>query len=225
MYRLIFIRAASIMALAVFCQTTSAQLVLELTGTPGSNVISYTASGSYTSVANVNAAQSFAGGNALLPTPNSWSQSFDNELGDVLIDNSFATNRNDDLSLSVAVPIFLNGIQLDSTPLGASTVVPNSAVFDTIDLDQDNTNGDDIELDPTGNIVYPALAVGDVITWGPTSGTFTLDENNFDDIFNLGTFTNDFGNYTVIVNSVPEPSSLLFLLGAGAATLCVRRRS
>ena len=216
MSRLIF-DVASLMALAMVCQTANADLVLlELSGEAGSNVISYTASGSFTSnVANVNANSS---DNAQLPSPNSWSQFFDNELGDVFIDNSFLSTRNDDRPLSAAVSIFVNGVQF--------------GLFDTIDLDRDESNGDDVELDPTATINYPQLSAGDIITFGSAdgsgvSGTFTLDEGTFDTIFNLGTFNNEDETYQVIVSStaVPEPSSLLFLLGASAATLCIRRRS
>ena len=210
MFRLVF-NVASLMALAMVCQTANADLVLELTGTPGSNVISYTTSGSFTTDVAVSASLSTS---AQLPTP-SWSFGFDNELGDVLIDDSFASTQNDDLVLSAPISYLVNGVEF--------------GILDTIDLDQDNVNGDDIELDNTLVINYPALVPGDIISFAPTSGTFTLDDgvNNFEDIFNTGTFTNAFGNFSVVVSAtaVPEPSSLLFLLGAGAATLCVRRRS
>lgn len=215
MSRLIF-NAASLMALAMVCQTANADdVVVELSGQTGSNVINYTVSGSFTSnVANVNANSS---DNAQLPSPNSWNQFFDNELGDVFIDGSFISTANDNLALSVAVGIFVNGTQFGE--------------FDTIDLDPDTANGDDVELDPTATISYPQLNLNDVITFGSAdgsgvSGTFELDSGTFDTVFNLGTFNNEDNTYQVIVGTaVPEPTSLLFLLGASATALCTRRRN
>ena len=190
-------------ALAIACgviplSTHAAGLIIVISGQTGSNEISYTASGSVTVTQTHSAILS---GSGLGPiTAGSWNANFDNNLGDMLRDG-MVTDLNDDLALSNGgVSYRRNGVEF--------------GVLDTLDLDGINGGGgDDVELDPTSNIIYPSLTAGDVVSW-TGSGTFTLEGGEtFDSLFTVGSFSNaiDGGDYTVTITAVPEPSTYALL--------------
>jgi hypothetical protein len=186
-----------------------AGLVLDLTGTIGSNVVSYRATGSVTvTTAHAQIVSNFA--NA--PFANNWTSSFDDNLGDILRD-SMSNSFNRDLLLSNGgVSYRRNGVEF--------------GVLDTLDLNgSTSSGGDDIELDPTSTIVYPSLDAGDVVSWTGV-GTFTLEDGEtFDTLFVAqGSFIDArrTGVYTVNISAVPEPSAFL-LSCVGIAGLAFAR--
>ena len=191
-----------------------AQLILNLTGTAGSNVISYAASGSvtvtqsHTELTSAHAQAPSVGGG--------WNRNFDNDLGDFIRDPALATNI--DLVLSNGgVSYRKNGVEF--------------GILDTIDLNGGSGGGlDDIQLDPTASLTYPSLIAGDIISW-VGSGTFVLlDNETFDSFFTAtGTFSNsiDGGIYsaTIAAAAVPEPAMAATILGVVAVgVIGVRRR-
>ena len=198
----------------------NAELILELSGITGSNIITYEASGSVTVTRAISGSTSGLGLAPRHPTLGSaaWTASFDNNMGDVYKSGG-AFNEN----------LALSG--------GGVTYAKNGSDFGTlelIDLDASDTLGaDHVELDSAGDISYEALISGDVISWSG-SGTFSLiGGDTFDSFFNTGTYSNliDGGNYTVIVSegtppppAVPEPSSLALLSGGALAYGFYRRR-
>ena len=215
--------SVAVIAIGTVFITMTAQatsLLLTLSGSNGSNVINYTASGSVTltrALAEEVAHPSGLGPRAASEGTAAWTSSFDNDLGDFLND-AMVTSLNDNLVLSDGgVSYRRNGVEF--------------GVLDTIDLDGGVGGGlDDIELDPTGNITYPASTSGDVISW-TGSGTFTLEDGEtFDTLFTAtGSFSNaiDGGNYTVTIAAVPEPTTyaLLTTLSLGGFALWRRRSS
>ena len=197
-------------------QSANASLILELSGTTGSNVMTYKASGSVTVS---NATSGLSSSIALAPVGGSWSGSFDNNLGNFLR-NSMDGTFNDNLALSNGgVSYRKNGTEF--------------GVLDLLDLDGSSTSGgDDVELDFSGNIDYPDLNDGDVVSW-TGSGTFLLEDGEtFDSLFtSTGTFSNniDGGTYDVVISGsstgpVPEPGSLLIFAGLASSCFFARQR-
>ena len=89
-------------------------------------------------------------------------------------------------------------------------------VFDVIRLDPNTSAGaDDIQVEPSSSISYPALSAGDVISWSG-SGSFTPTDFNrithaFDNLFESSaigrSFANDIdgGRYVVRIFGPPGP--------------------
>lgn len=204
---------------------TNAALTLEIFGTPGSAEVRYSAGGTLT-VSGVIAADwsdpmDLGSGVSRLPNAGDWDDDYDNDLGDIL--GSYDSSLNDNLVLSQPIVLLLNGVQMDHTS-GSGIRIPNAAQYDTIDLDPGSGTGDDVELDNTTEIIYDALADGDVLSWGPVSGTFQLESGNFEDVFTAeGVFTNAADTFQLTVTSVPEPSSAIFLSSMGALVIFRRR--
>ncbi len=192
-----------------------ADLILALQGTVGSNVVQYTASDSVTigiaTIADDNSGVSRA------PVAGIWNDDFDENLGNFLR-NGMDTSMNDDLALTGGgISYRRNGVEF--------------AVLNTIDLDGSNSSGgDDVELDPTASVDYPALTIGDVLSW-EGSGTFTLEDGEtFDTLFvQTGTFTEsiDGGNFVLQISlaAIPEPSSALLLASVVSMLGFYRRRA
>ncbi len=184
-------------------------LVINITGTTGSNVITFEALGSVT-VTSVITGESSSSGRAP-GTGGTWDSTYDNNIGDPIIAASSQTNVN----LSSVVTYFANG-----TSFGT---------FDQIDFGATATpGGDDIGLDPAGTLAYPTLAIGDVVSWSGT-GTFSLGSGEtFDTFFQTGSFSNpiDGGSYIVNITEasagVPEPASGVLMAFVGV--LCCARR-
>ncbi|MEM0896446.1 MAG: choice-of-anchor Q domain-containing protein, partial [Verrucomicrobiota bacterium] len=191
--------ARVVLTLTIFATTSRADLILNLTGSVGSNVINYEASGSVTVTRAVTSTISGLGLAPLAPsagTTAAWISTFDNDLGDILND-AMNTSLNDDLALSNGgVSYRRNGVQF--------------GILDLIDFDGSATlGGDDVELDTFGSVNYPALVAGDIVSW-TGSGTFTLEDGEtWETLFNTATtsvqsFSNpiDGGNYTVNIQTI-----------------------
>ncbi|MEM9478473.1 MAG: right-handed parallel beta-helix repeat-containing protein, partial [Verrucomicrobiota bacterium] len=191
--------ARVVLTLTIFATTSRADLILNLTGSVGSNVINYEASGSVTVTRAVTSTISGLGLAPLAPsagTTAAWISTFDNDLGDILND-AMNTSLNDDLALSNGgVSYRRNGVQF--------------GILDLIDFDGSATlGGDDVELDTLGSVNYPALVAGDIVSW-TGSGTFTLEDGEtWETLFNTATtsvqsFSNpiDGGNYTVNIQTI-----------------------
>lgn len=203
-------------AVASSTATSSAIITLQLNGTNGSNVITYTVSGSIVALFPVAATSSGFGQYVQnRPADAVWDAGVDNTLGDVFVDGSFTSTQNDDLVLSSVITLFKNGV-----PFGN---------WDTIDLDPTDGVSDDVEFDPTSNVSYPDMLADDIFSASGT-GTFTLETGTYDTVFNEGVYqgTIDFGGgpeptpFRVIVG-IPEPSGI-FLLGLGGGLFLIRRR-
>ena len=189
-----------------------ADLVLSLSGNPGSNLVEYSATGSIT----VDQATPSFDGNLFgrAPVSGLWDSSFNQSIGDALRDE-MNTGLNDDLVLgNGGVSFRRNGVEF--------------GVLQVIDLDGSDFSGqDDIELDPTTPIDYPSLNVGDEISW-VGSGTFHLEDGEtFDTLFIPGSYQkaidNEFYVVNVAVAAVPEPT-FCFPLVTGIALIALRRK-
>ena len=190
---------ATIASCVSFPHLALGDLVLNLSGTAGSNSINWEATGAGVTVTQSAATVGGFFGRAPTIAFGGWASGFDNNLGDIL--SNFTDTLNDDLTLgSGGVSYRRNGSQF--------------AVLDKIDFDPDAASGgDDIELESSTTLTYPALTAGNTLTW-TGSGTLTLESGTFDSIFTNGTYSSviDGGNYVVNVGStaIPEPSSFLF---------------
>jgi hypothetical protein len=194
-------------AFLILSSQAKAALIIEISGIAGSNVINYTASGSIT-ITSLTSTTSNAIGRA--PRAGVWESGFDNNLGDfILTGNTSALN----LALTNAISYQLNSIEfgkIEAFDIGAT----------------ETAGGDDFEIDMLGTISYPALIIGDVISWSG-SGTFSLSGlNTFDTYFEPGTYSStlDGGDFDLIISPIPEPSSTALLGLAGLACILRRRR-
>lgn len=206
------IAVAVILALAL-SPAALGNLIIDLTGTSGSPVISFVASGSYqvTGTSDTVSSSFFR-----MPSPagsGTWVFA-DEDIADFLA-ASFVSENN--LALSSPISYMVNSVEFRSQI--------------AIDLLEDGVI-DHFQLDAAGAVSYPALAIGDTLSWSG-SGTFTLTGGNTFDDLNLGSFSDgtDYQGGEFIVNisagaPVPEPSALaLVLLLAGAGATRRRRRS
>lgn len=197
-----------------FCCLTSvsnADLIINLSGTVGSNVVNYVASGSVT-VGSATAATSSSVGRA--PEGGSWDSGFDNNLGD-LIQTGNASSLNS--ALSSFISYRRNGVEfgeIEAFDIGAT----------------DTAGGDDFQIDMNGTVSYPELVNGDIISW-VGSGTFTLASGNYDNYFETGGVSGssviDGGNFVVNIaaaTAIPEPGALGVLALGGICLLRRRRR-
>lgn len=183
--------AAFSVAFLLLTRPAHADLVLDLTGTPGSAVVSFAVGGSITRAVGSLNVPSAASAGTLVPIGDVWSSAIET-VGDHI-----QPGVNTVISLSTAVTYLKNGSP--SVSRNQITLIDNGAA-DTISIGKANS------------ATYSALVPGDVWSWSGM-GTFTLSGGaTFDTVFNTGTTTTaiDGGNYVLNV-SVPEPSSFLFL--------------
>ena len=192
-------------------------LILNLTGSVGSNVVNYNATGSVVVTANT---PGFAITFAHAPIGGAWAPGFDNDLGNFLRDG-MNTSLNDNLALSNPISYRNNGVEF--------------VTFDGIDFDGEvGGGGDDVELDILGaNQNLANLTIGDTLSW-TGSGTLTLEDGEtWNTLFNTSTGVQqsfsraiDGGFYTVTIQTVavPEPSSMVLLFGLTGVALCRRRK-
>ena len=204
------------LGLALTLPQAHASFVLILTGTPGSGVVSYDASGSMTvDVASVDGLNS---GTGRLPLVNGgdWTSGWSRNVGNALSD--YPADLHDDLGLSDGGI----SIAVNASPIG---------VWDTFDFDPSATSGgDDFRPDPSATISYPTVTAGAVVSWSG-SGTFTLDSSDpafdtFEEVFTVGNYgqtINSTDDYIINIVSVPEPSSLP-ILTIGFLTMLGHRR-
>jgi len=188
---------------------SQAALILDISGTAGSSVVSYVASGFITVSSATAADDSNSAGKA--PVGGSWNSLFDNNIGDAFLN---AASNDNNLSLTNKISYTLNSTQF--------------AEVEAFDLGTTTTAGGDdfqIDMDGTGAISYPELTDGDVVAWSG-SGTFTLTTETYDTFFIAGSYVDgiDGNTYNVNIAPVPEPSSAALLGLAGLATMLRRRR-
>ena len=199
-----------------------AELVLTITGTPGSSTISYEATGTYVLSADIDANPDNTA--ARLPADNGggggliWGGSFDNDLGP----GSFF-----DEDAGIAQENF--GIDIDvftDTGSGAEFLTTFGEIDTTRASSDDGSDDFRIGLGASPNVDYPALAAGDEVSWSG-SGNILL-ASNFEDLFDgTGTFSRESFSETpfslVVVSAVPEPSSFAVLGLCTLALLPMRR--
>ena len=190
-----------------------ADIELRLTGNPGSNSISYSASGSIivpvTSVVPLTNATGF-----LLPTGGIWDSGFSDQLGDFLQDDGRLENL---LNLSLS-----DGISLEIANQDRGS-------FDEISLfTLGGPTIDGVGFADAGIIQYPQLVSDTEISW-QGNGTFVLTGPwTFDTLFvNHGEFSEpvDGGVFRLTVVAVPEPSAGLIFTAIGLCCLAAVNRS
>ena len=215
-------------------QNSHADLVLNLSGAVGSNIVNWEATGTGFTVTQLHA-ENLNSGAARVP-----------EAGDNTWENNFFRNLNPVGDENNPVNVIAGASQSDLPLLGGTatyqwtdvsagtTQVLNQWV--EIDLTNSNTDGnDDIRLAPTTATDYPALEVGDIVFWAG-SGTFALTGGETYDTYfasgpisvqnvGPGTSGSDGGNYVVNIAAaaVPEPGSIA-ILGLSGMLMMVRRR-
>lgn len=196
-----------------------ADLILSFTGQTGSNLVTWEASGSYDIEGPI--AADLGSNSARLPSLNGatweWRTSGDRNIGDFLLDDpgdaldTMTTNVD---SSAIAIELFLNGVALTTF----NEFDPNGS---------DSAGADDWELDVAATTDYVAVDVGDTLTW-TGSGVIALTsggvDTNFEDVFVLGSFDQPGKSVSVIVQSVPEPSSLAMFSILGGTVLLRRKR-
>lgn len=192
---------------------TNAMLILSFSGTNGSSVVNYSATGTYTVPSNTTA---FGSASPVLrmPVAGVWDSAVDDNIGDAILNSATSLNN---LVLSNGGITF----QLDAVTLGT---------FDQLDLSATATaGGDDIRVDPAVSITYPAATAGQTVSW-TGAGTFTLTGFTYDTYFIPGTYSaagySSVVQFDIAASAIPEPSTYIAMagfIGLGAFSLWRRR--
>ena len=181
-------------------ESANANLVLRFSGSAGSNLVNWVASGSV----RVTTATAAQGSTSVSRAPigGVWDADYDNDIGNIIMDSvPVASNNNRVLSSNIT-------LRVNGAP---------EAVYDTMDLSA-LVGNDNIQPDPTTSQTFPMLNVNDEVSWDG-SGTLTLNGQTFDTFFNPGVYSNSIDGGSYIVQVVPEPNAfwLLTLVGVGLA--------
>jgi len=181
-------------------------LTIDISGSSGSSLVNYTASGSITITEAVVLNSSSTGA---APIGGTWNTGFDNNLGDMF---QFGNSSQLNLALSTHISFQNNTVEfgkIEAFDLGTT----------------DTAGGDDFQIDMLGSISYPALTIGDVVSWSG-SGNFSLTSGSYGTFFESGSYSASLngGSFDVNIAPVPEPSSIALLGLGGLATLLRRRR-